>query len=75
MSEGIPSGAAAPAADSHTKPIGWVIAIDAGVIGYHLNMVAVTTVEETPSALWTPAALIPRAAQTESELEFFRRPA
>src|SRR5271165_6774516 len=51
MNEGTPSGPAAPAADSQTKPLGDVIAINEGVIKDHLNKVVVTTVEETLNAL------------------------
>src|SRR5271157_4708676 len=51
MNEGTPSGPAAPAADSQTKPLGDVIAINEGVIKDHLNKVVVKTVEETLNAM------------------------
>jgi len=51
MNEGTPSGPAAPAADSATKPLGDVIAINEGLIKDHLNKVVVKTVEETLNAM------------------------
>ena len=51
MNEGIPPNAAVPGADSTTKPLGDVIAINEGVIKDHLNKIVVTTVEETLNAL------------------------
>lgn len=51
MNEGTPSDAPAPAADSPTKPLGDVIAINEGLIKDHLDKVVVKTVEETLNAL------------------------
>lgn len=51
MNEHPPSDAAVPAADSPTKPLGDVIAINEGLIKDHLNKIVVTTVEETLNAL------------------------
>jgi transposase-like protein len=51
MNEDMTSDAAAPAADSQTKPLGDVIAINEALIKDHLNKVVVTTVEETLNAL------------------------
>jgi transposase-like protein len=51
MNESSPSGTAAPVADSATKPLGDVIAINEGLIKDHLNKIVVTTVEETLNAL------------------------
>jgi len=49
--EANPTGAAAATADSATKPLGDVIAINEGLIKDHLNKIVVTTVEETLNAL------------------------
>ena len=51
MNEGTPSDAAATAADSQSKPLGDVIAINEGLIKDHLSKIVVTTVEETLNAL------------------------
>ncbi len=51
MNEGTPSDAAATAADSQSKPLGDVIAINEGLIRDHLSKIVVTTVEETLNAL------------------------
>jgi transposase-like protein len=51
MNEGTPSGPAAPAADSSTKPLGDVIAINEGLIKDHLDKIVKTTVEETLNAM------------------------
>ena len=51
MNEDSSSDAAAPAADSPTKPLGDVIAINEGLIKDHLDKIVVTTVEETLNAL------------------------
>lgn len=51
MNEDRSSEAAAPAADSPTKPLGDVIAINEGLIKDHLDQIVVTTVEETLNAL------------------------
>ncbi|MDD2765684.1 MAG: IS256 family transposase [Opitutaceae bacterium] len=51
MNEGTPSDASAAAADSQSKPLGDVIAINEGLIKDHLNKIVVTTVEETLNAL------------------------
>ena len=51
MNQATTSDAAAPAADSPTKPLGDVIAINEGLIRDHLDRVVVQTVEETLNAL------------------------
>lgn len=51
MNEGTPSDTVAPDADSPTKPLGEVIAINEGLIKDHLDKVVVKTVEETLNAL------------------------
>ena len=51
MNEGTPSDAAAPAADSPTKPLGDVIAINEGLIKDHLDKVVVQTVQEALNAM------------------------
>lgn len=51
MNESTASDAAATAAASATKPLGDVIAINEGLIRYHLGKIVVTTVEETLNAL------------------------
>jgi putative transposase len=51
MKDDKPSNSAASAADSPTKPLGDVIAINEGLIKDHLNKVVVKTVEETLNAL------------------------
>lgn len=51
MNEGTRSDAVAPGANSPTKPLGEVIAINEGLIKDHLDKVVVKTVEETLNAL------------------------
>lgn len=51
MNEGTTCEAAAPAADSATKPLGDVIAINEGLIKDHLSKVVLSTVEETLNGL------------------------
>jgi putative transposase len=51
MNEGKPTDAAAPAADSATKPLGDVIVINEGLIKDHLDKIVKTTVEETLNAM------------------------
>ena len=51
MNESTPSDAVAPGADSATKPLGDVIAINEAVIKDHRHKVVVKTVEETLNAM------------------------
>jgi len=51
MNEDSTSDAAAPGADSSSKPLGDVIAINEGLIKDHLDKIVVNTVEETLNGL------------------------
>ena len=51
MNDSTPTDAAAPTADSATKPLGDVIAINEALIKDHLSKIVVKTVEETLNAM------------------------